>query len=106
MWQLPNARFPEDPRKSARGCMWQPPSTRFPEGSCQSARERVLGEVNSTPERSVPRRPGKAPEGPADEVSISQRSEAAFNERAWPDIQLLPSQHQFLPCFGREAWGH
>ena len=57
-----------------------------PEDKDRHSRERVLGEVNSTPEHSVPRRPRKAPEGPADEVLISQRSDAAFNERAWPDI--------------------
>jgi hypothetical protein len=34
----------------------------------------------------VPRRLRKTPEAPADGVSIRQRSEAAFNERAWPDI--------------------
>ena len=59
-----------------------PPSARYPEGEDRHSRERVLGEVNSTPEHSVPRRPRKAPEGPTDEVSISQRSEVAFNECA------------------------
>ena len=52
-------KYPEDPPKevpgeSAQGCVQQPPSTQFPENPYKSARERVLGEVNSTPEHSVP----------------------------------------------------
>ena len=52
--------YPEDslkevPGESARGRMQQPTSTWFPEDPYKCARERVLREVNSTPEHSVPR---------------------------------------------------
>ena len=87
---VPRRTGQECPGKSARervlGEVSSASSTRYPEDEDRHSRERVLGEVNSTPEHSVPRRPREAPKGPTDEVSACQRSKAAFNECAWPDI--------------------